>query len=73
MGEAEKRQHEVNEMEQKVSESNFSAPPSQANILLMLQNSISSLNQKFESFQSGFEGKINSIEQNYNTLSHKID
>lgn len=73
MGGADQRQHEVNEMEQKVSESNFSAPPSQANILLMLQNSISSLNQKFESFQSGFEGKINSIEQNYNTLSHKID
>jgi len=47
--------------------------PSQANILLMLQNSISSLNQKFEVFQTGFDTKINSIEENYNTLSYKID
>ena len=39
----------------------------------MLQNSISNLNQKFETFTAGFEGKINSIEQNYSALSQKID
>ena len=46
---------------------------SETQILTMLQNSISSLNEKFEVFRDGFEGKMENIERNYLGLTEKID
>ena len=44
-----------------------------ADLVALLQQSIQNLNSKFDKFNETVTGKIESIERNYDDLSHKID